>query len=63
MDDQSPQFLRFADGRGLTPGASLTVVTVDEVADAVTIQRDQGEPLIIGFAAAKKILVAPMESR
>jgi len=63
VDDQSPQFLRFADGRGLTPDAVLTVVTVDEVADAVTILRDAGEPgepLVIGFAAGKKILVTPI---
>ncbi|MEX2217028.1 MAG: metal-dependent transcriptional regulator [Phycisphaeraceae bacterium] len=60
VDDQSPQFLRFAEGRGLTPGASLTIEAVDEVADAVTLRGKGGEPLVIGFAAAKKILVSPL---
>jgi DtxR family Mn-dependent transcriptional regulator len=58
IENQDPQFLRFVDSRGLTPGAELTVIAADPLADAVTIRRPMGDLLVIGTAAARKILVS-----
>lgn len=57
VENHDPQFLRFAEARGLTPGARLTVIDADPVADAVTLRRASGEQLVIGTAAARKIFV------
>lgn len=57
VTNQDPQFLRFADARGLTPGAALTVTDRDAEADSVTIEPRTGEPLVLGTAAARMFLV------
>jgi len=57
VENQDANFLRFAEAKGLTPGAELTVIASDPMADAVTIRRGKGEPLVIGSAAARKVFV------
>jgi len=56
VENSDPQFLRFAESRGLTPGSSLKVLASDPMADAVTIQRGD-ESLVIGHTAARKVFV------
>ena len=69
--DQSPEFLRLVERRGLMPGSPVVVVERDETADlvALSVGRAQGSPeadgspprgegsLTLGFRAAGKILV------
>ncbi len=63
VENQDPAFLRFADAKGLTPGALLTILARDAMADAITLSRDDSaEPLVIGTAAARKVRVVHLES-
>jgi DtxR family Mn-dependent transcriptional regulator len=55
--DQEPEFLKFADRQGLTPGASVTVQTREPAAEAVKIRVGRREEVLLGLAAAAKILV------
>ncbi|MBI1338171.1 MAG: MarR family transcriptional regulator [Phycisphaera sp.] len=55
--DQQPDFLRFVDAQGLTPGVSLSVLRRDAVADSVTVHRDGGGAITVGTSAAQKIQV------
>ena len=57
IENQDPQFLRFADERGLTPGRELVVTGRDDMADAVTIAPAGREAMVVGTAAAKRIYV------
>ncbi len=61
--DQSSDFLRLVDRRGLRPGSRLRVTGRDEAADAVELAiEDTGEPaLTLGFRAASKIQVEAAE--
>ena len=61
IEDQDPQFLRFADEKGLTPGIRLVIEARDPMADSVTIIPSDAAPMIIGTAAAKRIFVSPVE--
>lgn len=61
VENQDPAFLRFAETKGLTPGSTFTIHMSDTMADAITIQRDGSEPLVIGTAAARKVYVTPVE--
>ena len=56
-DDQSA-FLNFLHAKGLIPGVRITVEGHDPMADVVTLRPAGGEPVQLGMAAAKKILVA-----
>ncbi len=55
--DQNPGFLHFLDRNGLTPGAGLRVKSRDTSADAVSVGVRDGGTVVLGFAAAAKILV------
>ena len=57
--DQDPQFLQFAEKNGLMPGVELTIDQRDEAADAITLRLNHADPITIGTAAARKILVEP----
>jgi DtxR family Mn-dependent transcriptional regulator len=55
--DQSRSFLRFAKRHSLKPGIDADVVDLDTLADAVTIQTADSEPVTLGLRVAAKILV------
>jgi DtxR family Mn-dependent transcriptional regulator len=57
VGDQSRDFLRLVERRGLKPGSLVTVAGRDEAADAVELRLDSGEPMTLGFRAASKIFV------
>lgn len=59
VDDQTAEFLRLVERRGLKPGSRLTVEERDPAADTVEIRLEDGERthLSLGFRAAGKILV------
>lgn len=61
--DQTPDFLRLVERRGLKPGSRLVVEERDAAADLIELRLErQGEPpehLSLGFRAAGKILVEP----
>lgn len=57
VSDQSPEFLRLADRKGLTLGSLLTVGERSEAADTVDIELARGEELSLGFRAGRKFLV------
>lgn len=61
ISDQDPRFLRYAEERGLTLDALLTVVAFDDIGDAITVRTDNG-PVTLGTAAAGKILVISAEN-
>ncbi len=61
ISDQDPQFLRYAEERGLTPDAELEIVECDGVGDAVTVRSSAGRSITLGGAAAGKIAVTPVE--
>lgn len=55
--DQAREFLVFAHEHGLVPGTTLHVEARDRVADSITIRPEGGAPVVIGGAAARRILV------
>jgi DtxR family Mn-dependent transcriptional regulator len=55
--DQDSHFLRYATERGLVPGASVTIDSVDVAGDAITISVN-GAQVTMGKNAAAKILIA-----
>ena len=57
VTDQAVEFLQFVDKHGLTPGARFTVVSHTPTADAITVQPNDSDPVTLGSAAAKKIMV------
>lgn len=59
--DQATSFLQRIERYGLVPGVRLQVVSRDEHADTVHIERREGESVNLGFRAASKIQVAPAE--
>ncbi len=59
VSDQNPDFLRFADRCGLTPGTDVAVVAADASAEAVTVRRGDGAEFTVGMGAAAKVLVEP----
>ena len=59
VSDQRPEFLQLVEREGLKPGRELTVLERDDSAERVLLDRDDREPLNLGFGAASKILVSP----
>lgn len=59
--DQATDFLRRIESYGLLPGVTLKVVTRDEQADTVHVRPGSGSTVSLGFRAASKIQVAPLE--
>jgi DtxR family Mn-dependent transcriptional regulator len=63
ITEQSAEFLQFAEQHGLQPGTALRVIDRNLTAGLVTLRRGAaGKPLVIGVAAAGKILVAPHQA-
>jgi DtxR family Mn-dependent transcriptional regulator len=58
VGDQSAEFLRLLEKRGLIPGSRVVVESRSEAADAVDLTA-AGERLSLGFRAASKIFVEP----
>lgn len=56
--DQDPDFLQFIHRSGLSPGAAVTLVKEDRMADAVRVRVGRRRSLTLGLAAAEKVLVA-----
>lgn len=61
VTDQDPEFLQFVRRSGLLPGSRVSVESIDQAADAVTLRTDQGT-VTIGTHAASKILARPLDS-
>ena len=59
VEDQSPEFLRLVERRGLRPGRRLRVEARDAAADIVRLRFGRGAAIDLGFRAAGKILVEP----
>jgi len=55
--DREPEFLKYVDRQGLTPGVALTVVKREAASDAAMIRIGRREEVSLGLAAAAKILV------
>ena len=58
VSDQDAEFLRFLEGHGLTPGATITVEAREPAGDQVVVRRVDHEAVTIGTRAAAKLLVA-----
>jgi len=59
VGDQSTEFLRLLEKRGLVPGSRVAVESRSETADSVELETQEGERLSLGFRAASKIFVEP----
>ncbi|MCZ6834826.1 MAG: metal-dependent transcriptional regulator [Planctomycetota bacterium] len=57
--DQEQAFLRFIDERGLRPGTTVRIEQTDDVGDAMTVRPSRRQPVTMGRAAARKLLVEP----
>lgn len=57
VGDQSTDFLRLLERRGLTLGSELEVLEREEAADTVALSLADGTTLSLGYRAASKILV------
>ena len=57
VGDQSADFLRFLEQRGLVPGSRLVVESRTEAADSVEVSIEDGERMSLGFRAASKVFV------
>lgn len=55
--DQSPEFLRFVEKQGLTPGALLTVEEREIVSGAIQVRVSGEQTRSLGLAVAAKVLV------
>ncbi len=58
--DQSQAFLRFIDTSKLRPGMAIEILTLEEIADSITLQPAEGSPVTLGRVAAAKILAEPI---
>ena len=58
IDDQEKNFLRFARTKHLVPGSKITILTREEVANAMELKIGRRNAFSIGFQAAQKILVS-----
>ena len=56
--DQSPEFLNFAQAKGLMPGRMVTLVKNEKVADTIELQVEKMPKFSLGYKTAKKILVS-----
>lgn len=55
--EQEAPFLRFLAKHGLTPGALVTIVRRNPLADSITVQSADHRPVTLGTPAAAKVLV------
>ena len=56
--DQSPEFLTFAQAKGLMPGRMVTLVKNEQVADTIELQVEKMPKFSLGYKTAQKILVS-----
>jgi len=56
--DQSPEFLNFAQAKGLMPGRMVTLVKNEKVADTIELQVEKMPKFSLGYKTAQKILVS-----
>jgi DtxR family Mn-dependent transcriptional regulator len=63
VSDQSPEFLKFAEQRGLLPGAAVRVEERDLTAGLATVRKARGRPCALSIAAAGKIMVEPAKEK
>ena len=61
VGDQSMDFLQLVEREGLKPGRQLEVRQRSEAAESVQIERRERGLLSLGFGAASKILVSPVD--
>jgi DtxR family transcriptional regulator, Mn-dependent transcriptional regulator len=59
VGDQSADFLRLLEKRGLVPGSRVVVDSRSEAADSVDLVTNGDHPVSLGFRAASKIFVEP----
>ncbi len=57
ISDQEPDFLRFAEEHGLSPGEQVSLTDINAQADSFTLRFANGTDLHLGANAAGKILV------
>jgi DtxR family Mn-dependent transcriptional regulator len=62
VGDQSAEFLRLLEKRGLVPGSRVEVDSRSEAADSVELENGAGDRVSLGFRAASKIFVEPSRS-
>ena len=58
IDDQEKNFLKFARSKHLVPGSKITILSREEVANAMELKIGKRNPFSIGFQAAQKILAS-----
>ena len=58
IDDQEKNFLKFARSKHLVPGSKITILSREEVANAMELKIGRRNSFSIGFQAAQKILVS-----
>jgi DtxR family Mn-dependent transcriptional regulator len=56
--DQSPEFLTFAQAKGLMPGRMVTLVKNEKVADTIELPVEKMPKFSLGYKTAQKILVS-----
>lgn len=61
--DQGREFLQFMHEHGLRPGTPITVLSYDQVVDAITVKAPKQNPVTLGMSAAGKILVRRTATR
>jgi DtxR family Mn-dependent transcriptional regulator len=61
VSDQRAEFLQLVEREGLKPGRELKVLDRDDSAESVLIERANRESLSLGYGAASKILVGPVD--
>jgi DtxR family Mn-dependent transcriptional regulator len=61
VSDQSAEFLRLVERSGLVPGSTLRVEARDEMAETVRLRLESDGEVSLGWGAAGKILVQPLE--
>lgn len=62
ISDQAEGFLNYAQEKGLKPGVTLKILSIEAEADCITLQIKNGAPLNLGRRAAEKILVVAPSS-
>jgi len=55
--DQSAEFLRFVERRGLVPGSRVVIDARDAQADAIRLRAGVRKPTVVGAGAGAKVLV------
>ncbi len=61
ITDQSPAFLDYARNHGIIPDAAVRIVSIDSVADAISVSTGENQTVTMGGVAARKVLVKMAE--